>query len=316
MRKQRLRMLLLALALGAPPGASAVSGVVAFAQDDLSNDWRREQVAAVARVLEDHPDVTFRVTDARGDAAVQALHIDRQIREGVDVLITSPADAELLDPVLRRAREAGIPVILLSRRTRSDAFTSFVHADDRAIARRLASFLFDRLDGEGRILMLRGVPGATPTRHRTETFRELAAAEPGIEVTGRTANYLRGDAILAVDELLRRHDGFPFEAVYAQSDSMAEGARIALRRNGVDPAGLVIAGVDYIDEARSAIRAGEQVVSFIYPTGGKRGGELALRLLDGESVPRQVLLDSRRVTRENVDEMEPIFGTSDSEARP
>ncbi|MGM0412390.1 MAG: substrate-binding domain-containing protein [Pseudomonadota bacterium] len=298
------------LALGMCPAAGAVSGVVAFAQDDLSNDWRRAQVAAVEAVLDRHPEVEFRVTDARGEAAVQALHIDRQIRRGVDVLITSPADARLLDPVLRRARAEGIPVILLDRRTTSDAYTSFIHPDNRAITRRLARLLFDELGGEGRILMLRGVPGATPTRHRTETFRELAAERPGITVTTRTANYLRGDAILAVDQLIRRHDGFPFDAIFAQSDSMAEGARLALRRAGIDPASVAIAGIDYIAEARAAIRAGEQLASFTYPTGGAQGGELALRLLAGEEVPRRVVLDSRRVTAANVDEVTPIFGES------
>ncbi|MFO8155434.1 MAG: substrate-binding domain-containing protein, partial [Thiohalospira sp.] len=168
--------------------------------------------------------------------------------------------------------------------------------------------LFDAIDGEGRVLMLRGVPGATTTRHRTETFRQLAAMEPGITVTSRTANYLRGDAILAVEGLIRRHGGFPFDAIFAQSDSMAEGARMALRQAGLDPASVVIAGIDYIAEARAAIRAGEQLVSFTYPTGGTEGAELALRLLAGESVPRQLILESRRVTAANVDEIAPIFG--------
>jgi ribose transport system substrate-binding protein len=304
------------LALGAAPGAGAVSGVVAFAQDDLSNDWRRAQVAAVGRVLARYPEVDYRVTDARGDAAVQALHIDRQIRRGVDVLITSPADAELLDPVLRRARAKGIPVVLLGRRTTSDAFTTYIHPDNRVITRRLARFLFQRMGGEGRVLMLRGVPGATPTLHRTRAFEELAAEERGIAVTTRTANYLRGDAILAVDELLRRHDGFPFDALYAQSDSMAEGARVALRRNGVDPARVLIAGIDYIEEARAAIRAGEQLVSYTYPTGGAEGAEIALRLLAGEPVPRRMELESRRVTAENVEEVPPIFLRGEQELGP
>jgi len=304
------------LAMGVVPGAGAVSGVVAFAQDDLSNDWRRAQVAAVGRVLDRYPDVEFRVTDARGDAAVQALHIDRQIRAGVDVLITSPADAALLDPVLRRARAEGIPVVLLGRRTTSDAFTSFINPDNRTITQRLARFLFQRLGGEGRVLMLRGLPGATPTLHRTHAFAELAAEEAGISVTTRTANYLRGDAILAVDALLRRHDGFPFDAIYAQSDSMAEGARLALRHNGVDPSSLLIAGIDYIEEAQAAIRAGDQLVSYTYPTGGAEGAEIALRLLSGRSVPRRLGLASRRVTAENVDEVPPIFRQGEQELDP
>jgi ribose transport system substrate-binding protein len=309
----RLPLLLLWLALAAASlpglahGQDGATGVVAFAQDDLSNDWRRAQVAAVRETLARYPDIRFRVTDAHGNAAVQALHIERLARQGVDVLITSPADAALLDPVIRRVRDRGIPVILLSRRTTSSAYTSFVHPDNRRITRRLARFVFQRLDGQGRILMLKGVRGATTTQLRTRAFLELAKDRPGIRVASRTANYLRADAIQAVEELLREHGDFPFDAIYAQSDSMAAGARIALRRHGIDPGSLLIAGIDYIQEARQAIRAGEQAVSFTYPTGGTRGARLAVRLLQGEAIPAEIILESQRITAANADAMTPIF---------
>ena len=306
-----LLLLLLAAAGGAfgqAAGEGQVSGVVAFAQDDLSNDWRQAQVDAVRQVLAHYPGVDFRVTDARGDAAVQALHIERLARQGADVVITSPADAALVGPVIRQVRAQGTPVLLLTRQAKGARADSFVHPNDRRITRRLARFLFDRLDHRGRILMLQGVPTATPTQHRTRTFRELAGQHAGISITTRTANFLRGDAIKAVDRILRTHDGaFPFDAIYAQSDSMAVGARIALRRAGIDPAGLVIAGIDYIQAARRAIGAGEQDVSFTYPTGGAEGARLAIRLLRGQDIPDEIRLQSQRVTAANVDTVAPIF---------
>ena len=297
------------LLMALPAAAEPVRGVVGFAQDDLGNDWRRAQVREVREVLDDHPAVKLRVTDARGQAALQALHIERLARSGVDVLITSPADARLLAPIVRRVHEAGTPVILLSRGVPGDTYTAFVHPDNRTITRRLAHFVIDRLAGEGRVLMLRGVPGASTTEHRTQVFRRIAGKHPGIRITTRTGNYLRGDAIRAVEDVLASHDGgFPFDALYAQSDSMAVGARMALRRAGIDPGGILIAGIDYIGEAREAIRDGEQDVSFTYPTGGTEGGELALDLLRGDSVPHEVVLESIHVTPANVEEVPPIFG--------
>ncbi|HKL77369.1 MAG TPA: substrate-binding domain-containing protein [Gammaproteobacteria bacterium] len=312
MRASLVILLLLLLAAGGASSQAAgegrVTGVVAFAQDDLSNDWRQAQVDAVRQVLAQYPGVEFRVTDARGDAAVQALHIERLAKDGVDVLITSPANAALVGPVIRQVRAQGTPVLLLTRRAKGAQADSFVHPNDRRITQRLARFLFDRLDHKGRILMLQGVPTATPTQHRTRTFRELAAQHGDITITTRTANYLRGDAIKAVDRILRAHDGaFPFDAIYAQSDSMAVGARIALRRAGIDPAGLLIAGIDYIQAARRAIRTGEQAVSFTYPTGGAEGARLAIRLLRGQDIPDEIRLQSQRVTATNVETVAPIF---------
>jgi len=307
-RSRTLNCLLACLALvTAAPTAAQLSGTVAFAQDDLGNDWRRAQVAEVRRHLADHPGVDFVVTDAHGDPSLQALHIKRLARRGVDVLITSPADGRLLDPAIAQVHRNGVPVILLSRRIPSDAFTTFVHPRNRAITGRLARFMLKRLAGRGRILMLTGVPTATTTQIRSRVFLQAADRHPGISVTPRTANFLRSDAIRVVDEILEAQGGFPFDAIYAQSDSMAVGARMALRRADIDPGSLLIAGIDYIQEARAALRAGEQAVSYTYPTGGRQGAQLALRLLAGEEVPSEVILESVRVTPANADAIEPIF---------
>jgi ribose transport system substrate-binding protein len=301
-------MLLVALAIILPPIAGAgASGVVAFAQDDLGNDWRRAQVEAVRTVLARYPEIEFRVSDARGSLALQVKHIEDWAMAGVDVLITSPVDAEAMAPVIRRVYESGIPVILLSRRVTGEAFTSFVHADNRQIARQAGEAVVKALGREGRVLMLEGVPGASPTRLRREAFLEVVGRHPGIEVVARTANFLRGDTVRVVEDLIHTEKGFDFDAVYSQSDSMATGLRMALERHGVAIEPLYIVGIDYIGEAREAIRAGRQDLSFTYPTGGEIGARLAVELLSGRAVPRDVLLESRAVTRENVDQVEPIF---------
>ncbi|MFB6260907.1 MAG: substrate-binding domain-containing protein [Thiohalorhabdaceae bacterium] len=96
--------------------AAAAPSTVALAQDDMGNDWRRAQVAEVRDYLADHSGIELKVTNARGDASLQALHIERLARRGADVLITSPANGALLDPVIRRVYQNGTPVILLDRR--------------------------------------------------------------------------------------------------------------------------------------------------------------------------------------------------------
>jgi len=297
----------LCLVVVSPAGAGGPSGVVAFAQDDLGNDWRQVQVEEVRAVLAEYPSIDFRVSDARGSLALQVKHIEDWASRGVDVLITSPMDAVAMAPVIRRVYEAGTPVILLSRRVPGEAYTSFVHADNRRIARQAGEAVVEALGGHGRLLMLEGVPGASPTRLRREAFLDVVGGHPGIEVVRRTAHFLRGDAIRAVEGLIEEEGGFAFDAIYAQSDSMAAGARMALARHGVAIEPLFIVGIDYIREARAAIRDGRQDLSFTYPTGGRLGAELAVDLLSGRSIPREVLLESRAVTRENVDQIEPIF---------
>lgn len=209
-------------------------------------------------------------------------------------------------PVISSVYNAGIPVILLSRRTIGDDYNIFIGASNRQIAHQAANFFGERLAGTGQILILQHIPTSTPGIDRTEGFLEELAKYPGIKISAiKRADSLRHLAIEAVEEVLA--EGIEFDAIYAQSDSMASGARIALKKAGRDPAMIPITGIDYISEAREAIRAGEQAASFTYPTFGKEGAEYAIRILRGERVPREIVVDSVMVTRDNVEAIEPIF---------
>jgi ribose transport system substrate-binding protein len=288
------------------PGLLLAEGFrIGFAQDTLANDWRRAQVMEVRLELEKHPGVEFIYTDAEGDTALQALHIEELVRQGVDLLITSPRDQDLLAEVIAGVRAQGIPVVLLSRGIATDDYDCYIHPDNSAIARAAAEYLVDKLGGKGHILMLQGIPEAMPTVLRTQAFLQVTDAYPEIKITRRVANYLRADAILAVEELLA--SGERFDAIYAQSDSMAAGARMALKYQGLAPGSLYIVGIDYVPEARQAILAGEQSLSFTYPTGGREGARMALRLLRGERPPKELILESVPVTRDNAAQVEPVF---------
>ncbi|WP_114418609.1 substrate-binding domain-containing protein [Marinospirillum perlucidum] len=301
----KLRSFLLVSLLGLPFSALSAQWLVGFAQDTLGNDWRLKQVEEVRAVLESHPDVEFVVTDARGEVSLQARQIRQLVDRGIDLLITSPRDQVILGQVIRQVHEQGIPVILLSRTIEGEGYTSLVTANNTAIARQAGEYLAEQLAGQGRVLMLEGVAGASTTQARSQGFLQVMAEYPGIQVVTRTANYLRADAIQVLRHLLSQ--GESFDAIYAHSDSMATGARMALTQAGLDPADLLIVGIDYIAEAREALLAGEQDLSFTYPTGGHEGALLALEILEGGKVPARVELETQAVTPELAETLEPIF---------
>lgn len=281
--------------------------VVAFAQDTMANDWRAAQVRDLKEALAQEPDIEFVFTDAKGDTARQVKDIEDLAARGVDVLITSPRDAELMREPIARVHRQGIPVILLSRRVNGEEFTQFIAADNRAIARQAAQYLARRLNGKGRILMLQHIPTSTPGQLRTAGFEDELKKHPGLQIVAtRRADSLRALAIQRIEEALA--ENLAFDAIYAQSDSMALGAIIALRKAGRNPRQIPITGIDYIGEAREAIRTGDLDATFTYPTFGKEGAAAAIRLLrDGAPGPKEVMVDSIAVTRDNVEKIAPIF---------
>lgn len=309
---QRRQFSLLALGLSLAPQLFANPSrqrkhVVAFAQDTMANDWRAAQVRDLQQAFSKRPDIEFVFSDAGGDTARQVQDIEQFAARGVDILITSPRDADLMREPIARIHRRGIPVILLSRRVNGEEFTHFVTADNRAIARQAAQYLARRLNGKGRILVLQHIPTSTPGQLRTEGFMDELARHPGLKIAAvKRADSQRALAIQKVEEALA--ENLAFDAIYAQSDSMALGAIMALKKAGRDPRQIPITGIDFITEARNAIRAGDLDASFTYPTFGREGAEAALTLIDGGRLAtRERIVASIAVTRDNVERIEPVF---------
>ncbi len=281
--------------------------VIGFAQDDLTNDWRAAQVRDFRNALAAYPQIQIVVTDAQGQTARQIKDIEDLAQKNIDILVTSPRDAQAMTPVISQVYRSGIPVILLSRHILNEDYTVFIGASNRAIAQQAAHFFGEYADKSPlNILILQHIPSSTPGIERTQGFLDAIQAYPQIKVAAiKRADSLRAMAIQAVEQSLQ--ENIEFNAIYAQSDSMASGARLALKHAGIDPATIPTIGVDYIGEARAAIQAGEQAASFTYPTFGAEGAEYALKILQGISVPKQITIPSVLVTKDNVNNIEPIF---------
>lgn len=295
--------------LGGPLWAAEKGGrifVVGFAQDTLANDFRAAQVRQLAEAFSRRPHINFVFADGEGSTAKQISDIEEFVSRRVDLLIVSPRDANALAPAIEGAAARGIPVVLLTRMAATERYRSFVAPDDRAIAREAADFLASALGRRGRVLVLQGVPTTSTAIARTEGFAEGLARYPKMKVAAVVpGNYLRADALKAMEEILEQR--VDFDAIFAQSDSMASGARLALRKAGRDPSRIPIVGFDYIPEAREAIRRGEQRASFVYPTCAEETARVVVDILAGKKVPRRVLVPSRRVTAANADRVETIF---------
>lgn len=311
-RPSRRRLLTGALLLalfGSEPAFGKTAGktyTVVFSQDTLANDWRRAQALGFEQAFRRHPQVRFRYTDGRGNSAQQVQDIEDALEQGLDLLIVSARDADLTAPVVEKAKRQGVRVILASRRVSTEAYDTFIHGDNVGIGRQAARRIAQRLGGRGAVLVLQGVPTASTAIERTEGFMKELKRYPGLRVAAlKPADYLRDKAIEAVEEVIAQ--GTHFDAIFSQSDSMAVGARAALKRAGLDPKKIPIVGVDYIQDARAAIRAGEQDASFIYPIFVRECVDAAMRLLAGRPVPRDIAARSVMVTRDNVDKVEPIF---------
>ena len=306
MKKILCVLMVLILTIGLTTLASAEAGtkdkyIIGMAQCNLGEPWRvamNDQIAAAAK---DYPMFEIIYSDAAQDNSKQIADIENFIQMGVDLIITSPNEARPLTNVVKKAYEAGIPVILLDRKIEGDTYTQFIGADNVLIGRECGKYVATVLlpDG-GKICEIKGLEGTSGGIDRDNGFREGIAENPKCEIiAANNADWLREKAITVAEEMLQAHD--EIDLFFALNDPMAEGAYIAAKNAGREK-DILFVGVDGLPTPDGGIKSvmdGRLSLSMVYPTGGKEAVESAYKLLvKGETLEKNVTLGTEAITPE------------------
>jgi ribose transport system substrate-binding protein len=241
--------------------------------------------------------VTHCVPDKPDDVDEQHALLEAAYAERPDALLIAPAHATALNGTLRRMQADGIPILCFVSRPEEIVCTCFVGSDDRALARRIADYLFDRLDGGGDVVTLEGHPNAITTAPRAAGFREAARARGNIRIVDTRAGYfLRDGGHAGMIELLAAQPRI--DGVLAANDFMALGALDAMRETGRK---MPIVGVNATPEGVQAIKSGDMLASASFDAMKMAclGVEAAVPVLSGKQVPAEILLPVEVVDRTN-----------------
>lgn len=278
---------------------------IAFAQDTMANDFRKAQVYEVRDAVAKNVNLNFVYSDANGKTSLLIKQIEDFIKLKVDLIIVGTNDADAVVPVVTKAYKQNIPVIVLDRGISGEEYTSFINSDNIKIGEIGAKYIAEQLRGKGVILLFEGLQKADVTQLRSKGFMDEIAKSPDIKVIKRTGNYLRKDAIVEMEKLIQ--EGVHIDAIFSESDSMLSGVRSAMKRYNIEPSSIVTVGCDYTSEAKEAILKDEQSGSVLFPLGGDKSVEIALKIFNNESVPKHIFIPVELVTKSNVQVMKPIF---------
>lgn len=301
----RFVAMLIALFMSMLASAEGNKKVIAFAQDNLANDFRRAQVFEVRDAAAKNPNLEFVHSDAQGQTSLLIQQIEQFIEKKVSVLVLGTNDESAVVPAVSKAYRAGIPVIVLDRGIKGTDYTTFINSDNIKIGAIGAQYIATRLKGKGTVLLFEGLQTADVTQLRSKGFLDEIGKHPGIKVIKRTGNYLRKDAVVEMEKLVS--EGIHVDAIFSESDSMLSGVRMVLDKHGIDARSIVMIGCDYTNEARDAIRQGIQTGSVMFPLGGKQSVDTAIKILAGVTVPKHIVIPVKLVTKENVEQVSPIF---------
>lgn len=249
--------------------------------------FREEFEAAVA---ESRRELSLEFVDSHGSPVEQVQHLERLLATRPDALVLMAIEPAAVKPVLRRYREAGIPVVVgHSELGEPGLCRSIVLPDNRVFGRRLGEFFLEASGGRADLLELRGIPGSPPVEQRSQGFREALAGHPGmriVEALGADWLYAR-----ARELALRWLPGHPeVDCVFAHNDEMARGAWDAACALGREDE-LLVTGVDAIKgQGLSMVLQGKLAASLMNPSAGRPAALELLSILAGEPTLERTIL--------------------------
>ena len=261
--------------------------------------WRNKLNDELLMETYQHKDVELLFASAKDNDKLQTEQIEKFIQRGVDLLIISPNQVHSITPVIDKAYDKGIPVILFDRKTDSQKYTAFIGADNVKVGKTIGEFIAKTLHGEGKVIEIKGLDNSSPAIDRHKGFVQALSKYPDIQLKRTlSGEWTKESGYKSMKSAIA--DAKDCNIVWGQNDRMAEGAQRAMAEAGVHNVQYV--GTDALPSKGGgieAVDAGKLLASYIYPTRGDMVMQLAMRILKKQPFHRDNYLKGALVTKDN-----------------
>ena len=283
-----IRKLATGLALTFTLAQSAAAITVGFSQVGSESGWRTsfsESVKAEAK----RRGITLKFSDAQQKQENQIKAVRSFIAQGVDAIMIAPVVETGWKPVLREAKRARIPVVILDRNVdvkNPSLFVTRIASDFVEEGRRAADWLMQKTDGNCNILELQGTVGATAAIDRMKGFNEVLAKFPNAKIVrSQTGEFTRAKGKEVMEAMLKAENGGKnICALWAHNDEMALGGIQAIKEAGLQPGKeILVVSVDGVPDYFKAMADGDANATVeLNPHLGAPAFDVIQRYLDGD----------------------------------
>jgi ABC-type sugar transport system substrate-binding protein len=289
------------------PNCTYADMTMCYPQLGAESDWRTANTASFKdQAAKDGFKLVF--SDAQQKQENQISAIRTCIQQGVSVIALPPVVEDGFEAVLTEAKNAGIPVIIVDRSVSADTslYASHIGSDMVLEGKRAAAEFNKKFPNGASILELSGTTGSGAAEGRAKGFREDLAANIKI-LDSQTGNFTRAEALPVMQAFLQKYKaGTDFQGIFIHNDDMGIGAIEALKAAGVKPGDLFIVSVDGTRGGFQAMIDGWfQADVECNPLLGPQVADMALKLMNGETIDREVLTNETVYYPDNAAELLP-----------
>ncbi len=223
----------------------------------------------------------------------------------VDCVVLAPANTEAVIGPVTDLIKAGIPVVYDNTMGPSTVdYVSFVGIDSIDAGHQMAEAMAQKMGGEGKLLVMEGVPGQSTSDLRTQGVKEYIAEKyPKIEVESVVTKWQFDEGRKVTEDYITKW-GNELKAILAVGGNQAEGAVEAVKAAGMT--GVLISGFDVQEPQYTAVQNGDEVftVSQSVYDQAYLSVVACVKALNGEEVPSFIKAPIVIVTQENLEAMD------------
>jgi len=312
--KSRRLLLIAAAALPLMASQAWAEGLISIIVTDPANPyWLTEgQVAeATAKSL----GYTANVAAHKGDTNTESTLIDTAITNKSVAIILDPANADGSVGAVKKAVDAGIPVLLVNAEINQEGLAKAQLVSNNAQGAALGATQWQEAIGDkGNYVELFGNPADNNAATRSNGYETVLSQYPDLKKVGKeVANWDRTQGYQKMQSLLQASPDIV--GVISGNDEMALGAIAALKEAG--KLGQVkVGGFDGSPDAVAAVKAGEMQYTVLQPVAVfsaeavKQADNFIKTGKTGAATEKQ-LFDCLLITKDNVDKYTAAFTLSE-----
>lgn len=295
----------------AKPGKAVTIGFSAPAAD---HGWIAAITNNAAAQAKQYKDVTFKPVEAGKDAPAQRAALESLIGEKPSVIVVLPHDGAQLVATGRKAMDAGIPVINLDREFPDAlAYRTLIKGDNYGMGVAAGHYIGKKLKDAGKtapvIAEIAGIDNLPLTQDRSRGFKD-ALATYGFKVGPRVAAQFTVDSGRSVTANLLQAAP-KLDAVWNHDDDQGVGVLAAI--NQAKRSEFFMVGGAGSKDMMEHIKADNTVVkATVTYSPSMASSAISLARLVGQGkgmedlvelgVPKQIVLASETITKDNVDQ--------------
>lgn len=280
--------------------------VIGFIPMTLNNEYFITMVnGAMQEAEKQGVKLLVQAGEKHGSAEEQLQLVENMIVNKVDAICIVPSSSEGLITALKKAQEAGIPVINLDTKLDAELVKSsglgavpFIGTNNYDGAKLAGEYVLESFDEGINVSVLTGISGQQNAADRRNGFVDAVGEKVNI-VAEQSADWEVEKGYNATQNTLQANKDL--NLVFASNDNMGLGAVRAIKEAGLE---ISVIGFDAINEALSSITKGEMLgtVAQFPAKMGIEGVKAAIKLIDGDEVPEITWSGAELITKDNVAE--------------